>query len=516
MQSNKFAWVPKILFLFIVLEVFFCFLPFRNMVNPLSADGGIPIIMSQNPIPSIYSFYYYGQNRFGAYPFVFIFFISKIFNFTATASTIYCFAYAYFVAALLFLTKSVKVNGLFIVSIFLFLSVIFLKFSSIFLSMHMPYIWQISSLFLYAYFFMRSINKTIHFRDYFLSILFAFFAISSNPISMPYLFSMLPLIFVFRNEITRIMSLKKFCFHYLMSFIPAFFLEEIIKLFYNKHNQIYFGTNFSFPIEQLDLNNFFNNIVRFTNMVFISPIWLIIIGIVFIVTTLFMLKYKDKKYLLPFSFFILAIVNFMICTVSRYVSSNSEPIRYFMPTYCFLFLALAFSIAELLSVMRRAKSFVQIFLLLGISITSFFYLSRTKNNLIIENIQWQAETLSQLYPKTDLWGRYWDVYLYRALQPNLNMAAYAVPQDGDYNRTMWNLCRLKVGEYIIVLAPSTFKIKAGNRMVLDQNANFISNFEDYGFKFSLEEDKRFSLLQLPFQRYKIVSGQRNFYDKITE
>lgn len=448
--------------IFVVISVFFTFCPYKTTVNTFNSDSSIPILMAQNPIPSIYSFFFYGQTRFAAYPFLFVFFISKIFNFTATANTIYFFAFAYLIGAIFYFASTVKAKQYLLIPTFATMCVIFSQFSFVFFSIEILYIWQIGSLILYATFLLRSIQNAneVNFYYFFLAAFFAFLASSSNPVSAPYLLAISPFIYIFKNFIEKAISIKKFTLLYFISFLPSFLLEEIIKIIYSHYNEVNFNKTFSYPIEALDFSKVFSHLLEQTSRIF-TTMWFFVV-IIIISCNLILFKLTKKMNLISTVFLALAIINFLICIFSKYVSSDNYPIRFYTPTYCFLLLAFSFVVTDVFSYLNKNNILSKILIILCMCIICVFCLSQTKNNLKSERNKWLSDTLAQLYPKTILWGQYWDVYLIRGLQSNLSTAAYPIPMDGDYNRTRWDLCRLKVGKYIIVAAESNFNIIGSN------------------------------------------------------
>jgi hypothetical protein len=340
----------------------------------------------------------------------------------------------------------------------------------------------------------------------FCSILFCFLACASNPLSFVFLLSLLPFFIFFQLlfpsfansfEQEGLALTKRNGLVYFGIVGLGFALEEIIKSLYEQYCRDQFGTTHSVPLEKIFLHDFFSRFFQ-EFMVFFSPLYMLALIVTIALMTWLFYK-RSSNVLIASACLFLAFLNFAACIASRYVSGGNYHPRYFTPTYFFLCAALTLSLTLFIVTLKESqeKLFSTVFFVCG-AVVSMIMIARIQPEPIQIAKKQEIESLTTQYPRAIVLGNYWEVYRYRALETNAHTASIPVPAEGDYNRTMWDLRRLKIGAVVFVPTSNA----------LSQQAQF----KNYGFQFVKKENT--GLGTLPFAQFEIVSGEPNFFKGI--
>ena len=501
LKKSYLLFLSFILILFVLYFIFSAYFPFTDYAYPYDGDDGIVVMMAQNPIHSLFSFFYYGQDRLGAYLYVFVHLISKLIRHTPSANTIYIFSFLYFIFAAFQFFKTIKVNPYFTSVLLLFLLFIFQQCGSNFFAIKFPYLCQISSLFLFVHYFITSISdiQKIKWPTYIVSCLFIFLSISSSPVTFGYLISIYPIIIYYLKSHQEKYSIIKFSTLYLFSITFGFISYEIIKILYHSSNLANYGTTYEHSIYHINLHNYVEKFITVFLKYFTLP-WIIILISTFCFCIALIKKNKHHLVYLCACLILMAILNFSICISSSWVEYYKFDFRFFTPTFVFILIAFSIILSEFISFFNEKIVFINLIILICMSlIISQIKISESLNHIRGKRI---ADALTQLYPNTPLLGEYWVIYFMRGLQSNLNSISY--PISYSYDRTPWTICTLKVGSFVLVSNTSAY---------IKPDGPSYYGFNTFGFDFRYEEDKTLKDNYLPFLKFRIISGKRNAFDK---
>ena len=95
----------SLLFLINLLLIYWCLGPVGNLSGLIISDGAIPVIMSNEAELSPYHLYYFGQDRLGAWPYIILFFFTKVFSFSIEPASLFFLQALFFSASSLLLLR---------------------------------------------------------------------------------------------------------------------------------------------------------------------------------------------------------------------------------------------------------------------------------------------------------------------------------------------------------------------------------------------------------------------------
>lgn len=474
--------------LMLITALYFCFhhfMPWSTSMPLFNADQAIPVIMAQEPVKSLDSLYYYGQARFGSWPFISLYAFSKLFHFTANIQTLYVFSFFCLLGSLIFFAKTFfpKKSVIFLTFVYALITMVPALNTYLF-SIAFVYTWQMIALMFYACFLKKLFQEKHKKTDFFICIFFAWLAIWSNPLSTLFIALSIPF-FIFHKT-------NKFKFFlFLLTFLIPCCLEFGLRSIYiAKSSAFQQEANYYLILESILPLKFLIPSLKIELSKISNPI------LIFLTFGNILCLYHASKNNSKFIFYtilycnLIAIVNFLICTFSLHVYVNQKnSLRYLFPTYFFISLASTFSFSYVIDLFKRKKIFAYINILL---ITALTY--KTNLNEEFKKLKLTAQMLEATYPNALAFGDYNEIYSLRGLQ-SPKKAIVPFPSDTEINRMPWLKTKLKEGESVLV--SPLWKYKNTNPAQLK-----INEFEAYGYVFKHEES--LELNKLTFERYIIT------------
>lgn len=425
------------------VALYFCFkhfVPWSASMPLFNADQAIPVIMAQEPIKSLDSLYYYGQARFGSWPFISVYAFSKLLHFIANLQTLYGFSFFCLLGTLIFFAKTFFPSKTALVLSFLYALIAMIPaLNTSLFSIAFVYTWQIIALMLYACFVKKLLQEKNKKTDFFLCIFFACLAIWSTPLSTVLIAMAIPF-FIFQ----KIKKTKLFLF--LLTFLIPCGLEFVLRSIYiTKSSAFQQDANYYLTLESILPLKLFISSLKLELSKISNPILLFLsLGNLLCLYSTF--KNKSKFIFSAILYCnILAILNFMICTLSLHVYMNQKnSFRYLFPSYFFICLASTFSFSYFMNLFKYKKifSYINILIILGLT-------SKTNFNEDFKNLKLTAHMLETTYPNILAFGDYNEIYSLRGLQVP-KTAIIPFPSDTEINRMPWLKTKLEEGKAVLI------------------------------------------------------------------
>jgi hypothetical protein len=455
-------------------------------VTMFNSDSAIVVLMANENRPTtVYNTYYYGQDRFGAWPFLIAQLIHRTTNYHWTNHAILIIQTIWlFIGALLLSTMSRRVD---VVVGLLFLLPLCLHVTARqnLFDLSQPYAWQITALILSWWSLRRFCEycfglvennrrkaKRIAWGG--LTFWFALLAVLSSTVSGPVLFFLLAievlrLIYKVGGEQDfRKLDFKKLCKQSLQVALPvasAVAVEFLLRVNYHHYSRKHFGidnkTGAHFDWGHL-VENFSNQWTRFSN----SPWWLLSLLPLLLLAvpgaSYFYLRKSKKEslrsYLRAFSLednailvvgtFGIGLINFIITVLLSHIRINDYNERYLTLSYLFISFSGLLTLLLLAGKVKRYSRPLQT----AIAVASLAFLLFKFPTVVIDpfyiKLTETASNLSQKASGSVLLGGYWETYVFAALDPNGSIVP--LPSEGESLRTPWTIEALKQADQVII------------------------------------------------------------------
>jgi hypothetical protein len=455
-------------------------------VTMFNSDSAIVVLMANENRPAtVYNTYYYGQDRFGAWPFLIAQVIHRATNYHWTNRAIFIIQTIWlFIGALLFSTMSrrvdVRVGLLFLLPLCLHVTARQNLFD-----LSQPYAWQTTAL-IFSWWSLRRFckhcfglvesnrQKVKRIAWGGLTFWFALLAVLSSTVSGPVLFFLLVLEVVRSTykvggeQDFKKLDFKKLGKRFLLVALPvasAVAVEFLLRVNYHHYSQKHFGVD-NRTSAHLDrghlIENLSNQWTRFSN----SPWWLLsllpllllaVLGARYIylfkgnkeklrgsLRTLFL----DDNAILVVGTFAIGLINFIITVLVSHIRINDYSERYLTLSYLFI------SFSGLLTMLllagrtkRHSRSLQSAVAVASLAFLLFKFPPAVINPFYI-NLTKTASNLSQKASGSVLLGGYWETYVFAALDPNGSIVP--VPAEGETLRIPWTVEALKQADQVIV------------------------------------------------------------------
>lgn len=471
--------LKKTLFILMALAVwsFFLWRAFNvygpsNDVNNIgfNSDSAIPVLMSNEERPStVFNLYYYGTDRWGAWPFFATHFIHRTTGYRWTDQSLFMLQTLWlFVGALCFAALSRRD---FLLAALVYLTALCLHTQSglqIF-ELSQLYAWQTTAL-LFGWYGLRrlfefdfeAVKKRWDWKRsalIFLTFLFSYLAVWSSNASILFLIFLLHLEALrarlkIKGERIYRRLLKPYAFA-LISIVAATLLELLQKMNFHRHGQKHYGLDFKTNFH-LDTNYLADNFgVQWHSISKLSwrPLYLLAILAMLALACSFLYAFfrkreklleklrtiiMDDTMILAIGAFAIAAINFALTVLVNHVRVNLYDIRFLTLTNLFgpisgmLIIFLTFKLVVRSS---RFNSYVQpAFIVIVLLLLTIKFPAQSYSNEYKATKQ-AALALAQKAPRGILMGGYWETYLFQALQPDNQMTA--IPLEGYEVRIPW-------------------------------------------------------------------------------
>ena len=431
-------WLASLL---LVFQIFQNFAPGKTWSEEITSDSMIPVLMSKETLQLPRDFYYWGQERFGTFPFFLQNFLSTNLGFPATIQTL--FLLAIFCFAIVF-----SLNSLFSQYAFFFLIPFFMdpEIGTFLFAMSQPYVW-----FLICFFLFLVSQKIENPLASFLLCLLAIFLSTWMIRFFLFVYLIYAFLYFSRQRIPKTLSLLLVI---LISYLAERYFLNQFRDFYLLHSYPFLRTK---PV--LDLPNISENFIALWKHVTQNPLRAVLVTL----SLLFFPTFSRKQ-----KFLALCGISLLASTVLfDWVRVNTYMSRYYSVAIYFL------EISTLLFFAKKIHSFSPKFLF-GIScilFVSLFFASplvSPKPSLYSETNREQDPISEIPFTNCILYGSYWDVYRIAGEKPQKNFLP--VPAIGEPNRTVWNLQEMQNRNCLIELVSS--KNQAQSQSILKSSKKF--------------------------------------------
>jgi hypothetical protein len=472
------AFLIWLLFLFRATQVFTIGSAHVTMFN---SDSAIVVLMANENRPAtVYNTYYYGQDRFGAWPFLIAQLIHRATNYHWTNRALFIIQTIWlFIGALLLSTMSRRVDpavGL----LFLLPLCLHPTARQNLFDLSQPYAWQITAL-IFSWWSLR------RFCEYCFGLLesnrqklkriawggltfwFALLAVLSSAVSGPVLFFLLGL------EVSRSIyklggkqDLKKLGKRFLQVALPvasAVAVEFLLRVNYHRYSWKHFG-NDNKTAAQLDrghlIENLINQWTRFSN----SSWWLLSLLPLLLLAVLgaryiYLLKgnreklhnhlrtlFLEENAILVIGTFGIGLINFIITVMVSHIRVNDYSERYLTLSYLFISFSGLLTLLLVAGITKRYSRPLQSAIAVAGLAFLLFKFPPPVINPFYTRLKETASNLSQKASGSVLLGGYWETYVFAALDPNSSIVP--VPAEGQSLRTPWTVEALKQADQVIV------------------------------------------------------------------
>jgi hypothetical protein len=446
------------------------------------SDSAIVLLMANEDRPATaYNIYFYGQDRFGAWPFLLAQFIHRVTGHYWSQRALFIFQTIWlFTGALLFSTLNGRREDVWIGLFYLLPLCLHIRARQTLFDLSQPYAWQTTAL-IFSWWCLRRFceycfpqvddnNSKVRKRVWgALVFWFSLLAILSSTVSTPIL------IFLIMLEVTRAVhnaqgfrSLKSIGRKLLQVALPiaaAAMTEFLLRVSYHRYSLKHFGHDNRTTIV-LDrghlIDNLSNQWTRFAD----SPWWLLALLplLVFAVLSaryIYLHKGDREKLLgnlrklfledtavLVIGTFGIGLISFIITVLVSHVRANDYSERYLAVSYLFISLSGLLTLWLLAGKVKKYRLAAASALAFAGLLFLFISFPPAMINPQYLTLQETARHLSQEAPGNVLLGGYWETYVFAAL--DAKHAIVPIPAEGESMRTPWTTEALKRADQVIV------------------------------------------------------------------
>ncbi len=449
-----------------------------------NSDAAIPVLMANDDRSiTLFDAYYFGGDRWGAWPMLSARLIHHSTNYPWTARSFHVMSSIWLFAGILVMAGLSRRDYFAVVLIFLITLCLHWLVRLRLFDLGSVYSWQVTALLL-GWFSLRQLLATVpeglahrslpvkRVTWGFLTYGFSFLAIWSSFASAPFLLFLAGLeAWRAHFQATGRRSGKWAIRRSAWGVIPvlaAVLTEILMRTAYHRYALQNYGNEYKTAIA-LDFGNLTQDLQRqFVNLG-ITAWWpLILLPLIALITlgcisiycywkkrnqSLDRLKelVVDDCFFLILGWFIIAVINFALIATVSHVRMNYFDNRYTTLTYLFGFMSgllTLFAVFKMVLRSARVRNYaVAAVLIAGVAILAFeFPPKRYSPDYVI--YKKTAATLAQKCPQCVLMGGYWETYVFSGLQPINTMIP--LPLEGQYLRMPWNREKLREAKQVII------------------------------------------------------------------
>ena len=214
----------------------------------ISADLSIPVMMVNEPHASIYSYYYYGQNRLGSWPYLLFFLIKRILNLSAFQVEDIFMMYTFLTLLSVFGLALVRPGRYFLTTLVLFAIMSFHPgILAVVYDFSLPYGAQLFALSWYWYFIDRYLKGRRSRMNLLMTGLFGYLALWSSSLSLVFMVIILGWYFLIRSWYQRKWYFRQ---HKALIIVQtsAILISKIMNEYYHYRVEDIFGLKYFFAI----------------------------------------------------------------------------------------------------------------------------------------------------------------------------------------------------------------------------------------------------------------------------
>jgi hypothetical protein len=437
-----------------------------NALEPFNSDIAIPVLMANDEHWDLFQCFYYGQDRFGAWPFLLVRIAGLGLQAVIRWEHLEAVMIIWVLAGSLAFAALCRPAAAPAMLVFLF-ALLANPDLRILFNMSQPYGWQATALLL-AWWSMRAVLQASatgsaggawSYRV--LSLVSAILATWMSPVSGPILLLLAGL------ELARVRVLdrsdRRWGLAILNVGLPVFAaiaFEAVLRTAYHQFASSRFGWDFHTSL-RVDWGRLAENakivahaVVGFRWLSLYLAGALAICGAALLIVKR-SLKSNADRLMLEYPFVVLglagsALVQLPILIAVDHVRFGGFDVRYFALVQLFGTLAGLLGLAgALVLALARLKAWVTVLRVAsaGGILALAFFLPRPVDDPAYKHLEHTADELARRAPGAVLLGDYWDTYQIAALQPH---SLTPLPFEGQYLRIPWNVAALSESREIIV------------------------------------------------------------------
>jgi hypothetical protein len=447
--------------------------------------------------------FFWGQDRWGAWPMWLIGGIMKSLNFKINYDNYYLFQFLFiFLCILYYVYKNFTEHRMLFISILLCIFSLKTETCNYLLDISQPYAWQLGCYLLFISIYLEKKRKSLF--QYSILILLSILQVWSNPLSLFYMsiFALVIHIEKLFYQKKKLGNLNLFIFLFIL---PSFMINELFKSKWYIWTLLKLKNIFNTKIQVENFETSFINLKTILYKTFSNQfILLLIILIAILLLFLFFkrIRIKDKNpILITLIFLLICFIQIILFSIINWIRLNVYHERYFFPIYFLItlsFLHLVYSL--LLDSNEKIKKFIIYApLLMILPLVENLNLIPNKENQLLKE---QAIYLEKNFTGLPLLGDFWGIYVWPALQEK--NASIPINTTNQKQYSGWNYSKLKNGDQILV-SWYLFEPKLESGSLFDLAKNPRKNFIEQGFEFSLLEEKTLELKKegIPMAVYRI-------------
>jgi hypothetical protein len=457
-----------VLFALLVAQATRAFGPDAAVSPEYNSDNGVPVLMSNADEWNLFHFYYYGQDRFGAWPFLLARAVGKALGAQVMPEHLHAWLTAWLLAGAFVVAALARGFRLLAAGLYLAVVVAIPSLSYVLFELAQVYPWQLTALLL-AWWSVRRHNDSVAalaadeapsrralFGGRARTFLLSFLAIWTSTVSGP----LLVLVAGVEALRTKLLAPEHFPAkralrrwgEAVLLIGAAYVVETIIRGRYHSFSKRHYGLRYRTNLG-IDFAHLGDNARAILGQVWnAQALPLLLAGTVGALAAAVLAWRRLRNpaaseprepvllegALLVLGAWVLGAAHLPLLIVLNHVRVNEYHSRYFTPLFLFgafagaLSLALAVSLVPALARLRPR-------VLAGVGAASLagaaWALPAPQPNPSMEELRRTAERLAQRRPGVYLLGGYWDTYLWPSLQRE--GALVPVPHEADYQRTVW-------------------------------------------------------------------------------
>ena len=462
--------------------------PASSYDTAFNSDSAIPVLMARGPLHGLFSAYYWGQDRFGAWPYLLASGWSALTGWVWSPERLAAVQTAWLFLGALAL-GSMKPVGWIAASAFVSALVLHPAVRRTVLSTSQPYAWQLTALIL-SWWLVRQLlcgKRAVRWAVAVCGLAMAF-AIWSSPISTVFLVGIIAIEICRSRQVSSSMETTSqltpraaVAVALLMGSVGA---EALLRWAYHRAAWSSFGNSYE-TVWRGDRGHFQENAQKLLWIAFDGSWWVPLLAMagVAILGVLAARKRRSEQpaemELARESFFLaagvcfMAFTNFFICVGARHVRLNDYNDRYLCLTHVFLDMTMYLSAAGVALWLLRRRSSARwlpaALALLTLAVT-FFCLPAPARNPQYDQLRVFAAAVAKPGPSV-LLGEYWSLYPLAALSPPDALIPVS-PDDEAGPRTPFNVPFLTQAKEVRVLH--------GGSRFLDSAGRPIQRLSQYG------------------------------------
>ncbi len=430
--------------------------PSRSASPEFTSDAAVPVLMANDAHWDAFRLYYYGQDRYGAWPFWIAHLLRRLFGFSWTPDSLHVWQALWLIsgilpAMLLSRRRPVVGGGAFLLAIGL------PGLARSVLSDSQPYAWQVPAL-LWAWWSLRAwVEPPPRRGRASIATVLQFLAIWISTVSVP-LLAVLGLLEVWRLRLAQRLpaSLGRSAARALVPVALGAAAELGLRTFYHRAALARFGGTFTTHL-RFDWGHLASNLAAVSHRLIAGESWpaltLTTLGALFVGWTLRRKVPLDAEALELCTWTLgltaLAVLPIPVLVCVSHVRINLFSDRFFAPTLCFAqAAAVAGATLAATALAPRTRAWIQPALAAGTLVVLIAARPQSTPNAVYERESRTAAALVERAPGSPLIDGYSRAYLYAALAPAGSLLA--VPTEGDYGRTPFDLGWLRAAPTIVV------------------------------------------------------------------